>query len=298
MAYQSPRHIAPRTLFLTYRVRAEKQYKRLLKVMMKKLQRVIAGVTNYGQMPAALARYAATKEFTKFCEQAARQIVTMLAVGQQHSWRAAASASSQGRRIFLALQRELKTKRIGGAIKNIVDANSQLIKTVPHNLAERFSRMAMESQYAGKRPDELLEIFKQMAPHLTDVEARRIARTESAKAATALVQARCDAFGLGLYIWDTVDDERVRDSHKEMEGVICAWNDPPNPEKLAGEKNTYGNYHPAGIFNCRCVPLPVVDLDDITFPARVHYHGAIKTVKNLNELRGLFGQIVARYEAA
>ena len=298
MAYKSPRHVAQRTLFLTYRTRAEKQYKRLLNVIMKKLQRVISGVTNYGQMPVALERYAATKEFNHFCEQAARQIVTMLAVGQQHSWRAAASASSKGRRIFLALQKELKTKQIGGAIKNIIDANSLLIKTVPHNLAERFSRMAAESQYAGKRPDELLEIFKKMAPHLTDVEARRIARTESGKAATALVEARCDALGLGLYIWDTVDDSYVRKSHQTMEGVVCAWDDPPSPEKLAGEARTYGNYHPAGIFNCSCVPLPVVDLDDITFPARVHYHGSIRTVKNLNELRGLFGKIVARYEAA
>ena len=143
-----------------------------------------------------------------------------------------------------------------------------------------------------------MEIFKKQAPHLTTVEARRIARTEMGKAATALVQERCDRFGLGLYIWDTVDDWRVRDSHKNMEGVICAWDDPPNPEALAGEKTTYGSYHPSGIFNCRCVPLPIVELDDITFPARVHHHGTIYDVKNLNELRTMFGQIVARYEAA
>ena len=295
---QDPKKVAPRTLFLAERVKAEKKYKQLLSVIMRKLQRIIAGVTNYGQMPAALARYAATKEFQRLCEQAASQTATMLAVGQMRSWRAAAMASARGRRLFLALRKELKTKRIGGQIRQIVDANSQLIKTVPHNLAERFSRMAAETQYAGKRPDELLEIFKKMAPHLTDVEARRIARTESAKAATALVEARANAFGLGLYIWDTVDDQRVRDSHRNMEGVICAWNDPPNPEALAGEENVYGSYHPAGIFNCRCVPLPVVDLLDIKFPARVHNHGTIVTVRNLNELRGLFGQIIARYEAA
>lgn len=293
-----PYKAAPRTMFLSERTKAENKYRRMLNVIMRKIQRVIQGVTNYGQMPAALSNYMATREFERLCENAARQTVTMLAVGQQRSWRVAASLSSNGRRIFLALQKELKRKRIGGSINAIIKQNAQLIKTVPQNLAERFSRMSAETQYAGKRPDELLEIFKKQAPHLTTVEARRIARTEMGKAATALVQARCDQFGLGLYIWDTVDDQRVRASHQKMEGVICSWDDPPCPEALAGEKTTYGSYHPAGIFNCRCVPLPVVELSDIKFPARVHHHGAIYDVKNLNELRAMFGQIVARYEAA
>ena len=297
MAYQDPKKVAPRTLFIAERMKAEKLYKRWLNVIMKKLKRVIAGVSNYGQMPAALSKFMASKEFRTLCEHAARQTVTMLAVGQQRSWRAAAMASSKGRRIFLALQKENKTKQIGGKIANIINANSQLIQTVPQSLANQFSRMAAEAQYAGKRPEELLEIFKQKAPHLTDVEARRIARTETGKAATALVQARADVLGLSFYRWDTVNDQRVRDSHRDMDGVICAWDDPPNPELLAKEPRTYGNYHPHGIFNCRCEALPIVNLKDIQFPCRVHYHGSIKQIRNQQEFNSLFGREVARYGA-
>lgn len=289
---EDPKKVAPRTFFEAERIKAENLYKRLIKVVMQRVRRIIASAKDFGELQAALSKLMGTKTFGRLCREAARQMVTMLAVGQMRSWRAAASASSQGRRIFLALQRELKNTSTGATVNRIIDQNAQLIKTVPQKMAVEFSRMAGETQFAGLRPDELLEEFKKRAPHLTDVEARRIARTETAKAATALVQARADRLGLPFYIWLTArDGERVRASHRLMEGVVCAWNDPPNPEALAGEKS-YGNYHPGGIFNCRCVPLTVVAIEDISFPARVHYHGAIVNVKNIQEFRSMFNGTV------
>jgi peptidoglycan hydrolase-like protein with peptidoglycan-binding domain len=41
----------------------------------------------------------------------------------------------------------------------------------------------------------------------------------------------------GYYIWRTVGDDKVRDSHAALDGAICAWSDSPTP----GED-----------FNCRC----------------------------------------------
>lgn len=282
-----PKQVAPRTLFLAERTKAESLFKRLLKSIMKKIRAVIASCKDYNEVIAKLQAFSATKEFQKACRQAARQTVTMLAVGQQRSWREAATASSQGRRIFLALQKELQTSRIGERVQQIIDENAKLIQTVPHNLALEFSRMAGETQFAGYRPDELLKEFQKRAPHLTDVQARRIARTETGKAATALIQARAEALNLPFYTWLTSRDERVRKSHTIMNGVICAWDDPPNPEKMAGEKS-YGSYHPHGIFNCRCEALPVVDVKDIQFPARVHRHGKIVTVNNQQAFEQMF----------
>ena len=292
MQYPDPKKVAPRTLFEAEARKAEKKYKRLLNGIMQRLKKLIAGITDFNAVQAVLMKFAATKTFQKLCRETARQVVTMLAVGQMQSWRAAASASSQGRRIFLALQKELKTTPIGVRVNQIIDQNARLIQTVPQSLANEFSRIAGETQFAGMRPEELLEEFKKRAPHLTDVQARRIARTETGKAATALVQARAESMELPLYTWLTSRDERVRDSHRLMNGVICSWNDPPNPELLAGEERTYGNYHPRGIFNCRCDALPIVDTADITFPAKVHFHGSIRTVKNIQELQGLFGIVI------
>ena len=285
-----------RTFHVSLVERAEKKYKRWLDVIMRRIKRTITNTAYYDELVAKLYELSASKQFRTLCRQAARQTATFLAVGQQQTWRQAASASGQGRRIFQALQKEIKTTQIGDTIKRIIDENAQLIRTVPEKMATEFSRMSAENQYAGKRPDQLLQIFKEKAPHLTDVEARRIARTETGKAATALIEARAEKLGLGLYIWRTAKDQRVRDSHLYMDGVICAWNDPPNPEKLSGQSRSYGNYHPSGIFNCRCYPEVVVNPNKIHFPASAHYQGTITVVKNLQELYSLYGKTAAQYQ--
>ncbi len=41
----------------------------------------------------------------------------------------------------------------------------------------------------------------------------------------------------GYYIWHTVGDDKVRESHQALDNTICSWSDSPNP----GED-----------FNCRC----------------------------------------------
>ena len=285
---QDPKKVAPRTLMESERIKAEKLYRRWLNAIMAKIRRIIAGATSAKDLKKKLRDFAESKAFFAMCKQAARQTVTMLSVGQMHSWRAAATVSLQGRKIYKALQKELKSKTVGKRVQAIIDENAKLIKTVPQNIANQFSHMSAEKQFAGMRPEELMEEFKNRAPHLTDVEARRIARTESGKAATALLQARCEDLGISFYTWYSCQDKRVRDSHRHMHNVICAWNDPPDPESLNNEKS-YGHYHPRGIFNCRCDALPVIDLSDINFPARVHRNGRITPVNNLREFERLMG---------
>lgn len=137
-----------------------------------------------------------------------------------------------------------------------------------------------------------MEEIRAKAPNLTEVQARRIARTESGKAQTALIQSRAQSLGHAFYRWSCSMDQRVRDSHREMHNVICRWDDPPDPEALAGERS-YGHYHPRGIFNCRCTAEPITSMLDITFPARVHVAGKIITVGGAKRFIDLFGDNAA-----
>ena len=57
-------------------------------------------------------------------------------------------------------------------------------------------------------------------------------------------------------MWHSTHDSRVRRSHAHMDGVICAWSNPPSPEALIGEKSV-GTYNPGGIWNCRCFAEPI-----------------------------------------
>jgi uncharacterized protein with gpF-like domain len=51
----------------------------------------------------------------------------------------------------------------------------------------------------------------------------------------------------------------VRESHADMEGQMCDWDDPP---EVDGEK-----VHPGEAINCRCVAIPVVDMEAIDIAA-------------------------------
>lgn len=279
---------APRTFSLAERRKAEKKYQRLLNRILQEIDKKLAACADPALIPSAMQGIINSPQFTSLCAEAARQMVTMLAVGQKSSWREAAKASSQGRRIYKALMNELASTSIGPAIASTVQQNAALIKTVPQTLARRFTALAEKRRFEGVRPEEIMQEIQAKAPHLREFEARRIARTESAKASTALIQARSESLGLDFYTWLSVEDERVRDAHRAMDGIICRWSDPPNPEALFGGHDSGAPYHPGCIYNCRCRARPVLALEDIKFPAKVHVAGRIVTVKTLSAFRKLF----------
>jgi len=60
-----------------------------------------------------------------------------------------------------------------------------------------------------------------------------------------------------------------------MDEVLIKWSDAPSPEALIGVKSSLGKYHAGDCPNCRCYPEPVVNLDNIQWPAKVYSNGAI-----------------------
>lgn len=280
---------APRTLLLAERRKAEDRYRRRLNRIFKEIEERLAGLTDPSEITATLIAITNSPQFDRLCKEATRQAVTLLAVGQKATWRAASAASSKGRIIYKALKAETSNGVIGQTINNIVLENANLIKSVPRDIARDFTQLARDRYVQGIRPEQIAKEMQAKAAHLTKVEAKRIARTEASKASTALIQARAEAYDRPFYIWDSVSDERVRDSHRKMDGVICRWDDPPNPEVLAHEKRDYGPYHPGDIFNCRCHPHVIIALEDIKFPAKIHVSGSIKTVQNLAQFKAAYG---------
>ena len=113
-------------------------------------------------------------------------------------------------------------------------------------------------------------------PQLLSSRVRLISRTETAKASSALTKARAEDLNLDWYVWQTSDDARVRTSHKKMNGVLVPWSSDPDPEALVGEKSTLGAYAVGNCPNCRCTPLVLLSADDVTWPRRVYWNGAIK----------------------
>lgn len=262
----------------------EKRYAAAIQRIMQGLRRRLLGATSPFQMLEIIRGFARSPTLDKESREVAETMATSLFHDGARTWREAAMKGSKGRTIYLLLQKELNRR---SEISAIVDRNSKLIKSMTSDVAKKVSRDMAKGEFEGKRPEELMEQVLARWPTLTRAHAKLIARTETSKASTALTRARAESAGISWYIWKTSEDARVRGSHRHMDNVIVAWNDPPSPEALIHMKN-YGHYHAGEFPNCRCYPAPLLNYEDVSWPHKVYYNGRIHmmTLAKFKKLNG------------
>lgn len=132
----------------------------------------------------------------------------------------------------------------------------ELIKTLPRNAAEKAQEMAEKAALeTGDRSDKLIAQLQGLEPGYPEFAARRLARTEIAKSQSLLVEAQAKDAGVTHYVWCTMDDEAVRDSHKKLDGQIFRFDD-------LSDKDGDGCPAPGQIYNCRCYARPLLPGED------------------------------------
>jgi SPP1 gp7 family putative phage head morphogenesis protein len=241
-----------------------------------------------------LARIAARsqeKDVQAASQTLAERMVAWVNVGNQKTWRQAAAKSLQSQKLYQLLQREMQGAT-GRAVQRLIAENARYISSVPVEAARTLVDEVTKAQQSGARAGMIDKMLRNRFPELLRSRTKLIARTETAKASTALTQARCEELDLDWYEWLTSDDVRVRPSHKNLAGVIVPWADPPSPEALVGEKAGLGHYHAGACPNCRCSQAPVMSLDDVKFPARVYWAGRVQRMTKQQ-----FKQIAVRLES-
>ena len=201
----------------TRRLMEERKFTWRLKRLFRRLINSLPKTEDPLEFVRELKKAANSKIFLKECEKLAMSMTNFVAAGQYRTWREAAAASNKGRTIYQLLRKETsKTAFIGRTVRDIVRSNADLIKTCPLSMAQDLTDMIRERVLEGERPETILPEVMAKARHLTDVQARRIARTESSKANSALREARARQYNRAFYIWWTCSDERVRSSHDYM----------------------------------------------------------------------------------
>jgi SPP1 gp7 family putative phage head morphogenesis protein len=223
----------------------------------------------------------------------ATRVSQKVAIENARSWREAAAKWGRGRQIYQALQAEIDAGHLRMDLELLIRRNTELISSVPADIAERITAAASTLQQEGARAGEIEKELRRRAPGLAKSRMRLIARTEISGAETDLTQVRAQRLGLEWYQWATSEDSRVRPSHRKMDKVLCAWNDPPAPEALAGIRSTLGKYAPGRCPNCRCIALALADLAEIRWPAQVHRGGRLARMT-----RAQFSRIVGLPMAA
>lgn len=201
------------------------------------------------QIVKTITEISQSYDFNKFVSSFTNNLFAKIEIENAKDWREAVLKSNKPNDFYKYLIENTRGQ-IAGLLQSKSLENANLIKTIPSLFAQKATEFATEEYLKGNRADVVKNKILNMYSHLTEVEAQRIARTEVSKTSTQLVQIRSQAVGLDWYVWRTSKDRRVRHSHDIMEGVLVNFNNPPNPEKLAGMKESYGVYNAGEIFNC------------------------------------------------
>jgi SPP1 gp7 family putative phage head morphogenesis protein len=206
----------------------------------------------------------------------AKRLYLHTATVNARTWREAAHRSMHGKRLYDLLQSELQQGPTGAYVTQLVRENARLISSLPAVSARQVTDEIAKAAQSGARPATMAKMMAARFPKLLRSRVKLIARTETAKASTALTEARCTYLAIPFYIWEGSMDQRVRTSHRKMQGIIIPWAHPPSPEALVGEKSTLGNYHAGSAPNCRCYPAALLDPSDVQWPHSVFWNGSIQ----------------------
>ena len=255
--------------------RLERNYEKILKVIQNQFFQAISNKNNANEMINMLKVISRQHSFETYCQEIALKMVTSVYQKTEGNWRKAAEQNTKGREIYEVLKKEKQNLLMENVIQKLIEQNAYFIKTLPLDIASDITKYIEKETTKGRRAEELVQEIKIKFPEKTKANAKCIARTEISKAQSALTKTRAEILNIQWYIWRTSQDERVRNAHKHMEGVLVSWKDPPSPEQLSKSKYQYGKYHAGEIFNCRCYAEPIVDIRFVKFPRKVYYNGRI-----------------------
>lgn len=138
--------------------------------------------------------------------------------------------------------------------------NYTLITSNAKKYVEQINILTEQAIVNGMSPGKLKdEIFK-ATQSLSDKHCKLLARDQMGKLNGNITEAQMQEIGLDLYVWSTSYDDRVRDSHALMEGLLCRWDDASvcsydNGKTWESRPSGAVDLHPGQDIQCRCVGL-------------------------------------------
>lgn len=158
------------------------------------------------------------------------------------------------RAVGVDLSGALSNDGIREAMAEAIKANVALITDIPKEYFSKLEKAIGKSWESGVRWEDIAAEVERVGD-VTESRAKIIARDQTSKMNSAFNKERQTSIGIEKYQWQTSEDERVRESHAELDGQTFSWDDPP---EVDGEPA-----NPGEPILCRCVAIPVFDLDDV-----------------------------------
>ena len=135
-----------------------------------------------------------------------------------------------------------------------VNQNIELIHSIDRRTLESIRYTLSENIIRAVDRKILIEELADSIMHMAEVNEKRaalIACDQVGKLNSQLVQLEQMNQGVDSYIWQTMEDSRVRKAHERRNKKPFRWDDPPD------------DGHPGWSYRCRCVAIPLYDTNKI-----------------------------------
>ena len=154
-------------------------------------------------------------------------------------------------------------------VNSFAKQNVQLITKLAEETRADIERIVEDGFQRGRRIESIRKDIlsnTKLTPgrfRKTRTRAELVSRDQTAKLNGQLSQLRQNEIGVSMYIWRTVQDEKVRTSHNAMNGRLCRWDNATLYSNDGGktwlQRSGIGGIeqHPGQDYQCRCFPEAV-----------------------------------------
>lgn len=204
------------------------------------------------QMTRILDRLEAM-DINNFATQMARGFATRLNRNSSDSFNSNIKNS-----IGLDLNRAVASPDAQEAVMMAIRNNVALIKSIKDEYKDSVSKLIRDNVFNGERPTNIVTQIKEIGG-VSKSRAAFIARDQTAKINSDLVEIRAKAIGSDTYYWTSTNDERSRPDHDALDGMLCSWVDPTiysDDDSVTWKKRSAigaVEEHVGKPYNCRCV---------------------------------------------
>ena len=151
-------------------------------------------------------------------------------------------------------------------VTKFVYENVSYIQSYPQELLGKIQEV-IEWGYNTHQP--LVNVYRRLEKITGDTRAhvRMVARDQMGTLTCQLTRKEHESLGVTHYIWVTRRDNRVRECHRELDGKMFSWDNPPAmwyETKSRGIVYTGRYCHPGQDYCCRCMAKPVFDPNAVT----------------------------------
>ena len=156
---------------------------------------------------------------------------------------------------FKDVNTAVKQQRILEQLESMwIRENLDLISSIEAETLRKLRWELSQRIVAAAGDESLKTALTEYIENQARIESNRavlIASDQVGKLNGRLMRYEQQRAGITHYRWETMQDSRVRPTHRERQGEIFSWDEPPS------------DGHPGEAVRCRCVADPVFDTDTL-----------------------------------